>query len=263
MNESLTVIIITCMVLSVLEYLYPARKYSKSRELKENMLWFIFRELLFNLTFGFFVLKLSLYLANSSLISPIKINLNNYSVWLQIFIVVVAFDFSSYLIHFLFHRYNLLYTLHVHHHTSTELTATSSFRQSPYEQLTYGIYFSFLTNCFYTQEIVTIISSTLFIVICLIQHCNIRLPRIPLLIFFIISPHNHLWHHSKNKFKSHGQNFGFIFTIWDRIFGTFYIEQEEPKELGLKYPIKSMNFISLYFFPFRIGKRSTSDELSD
>ncbi len=261
MIESLTIIILVTIVLSILEQIYPQRKYLDKKEFKENILWFIFREIIYNISLGALILKLTSQLNETTFFSGFKFNLSEFSFSIQVIAILILFDFSSYLIHYSLHRFDFLFKFHLHHHSSKTLTSTSAFRQSFYEQALYGIYFSILSNCLTSNQNALYVCTTTFIVFCLFQHSNIALPDNKFFSSFIISPHNHLWHHSRKKIRMHGQNFGFILTIWDKLFDTYYVERQSPFELGLEKPIKNKHFLELYFYPLNIKKflKETND----
>ncbi len=78
----------------------------------------------------------------------------------------------------------------------------------------------------------------------------------------MVTPQSHRVHHSLEP--QHGdRNFGVIFTIWDRMFGTLYANYDEypdtgvlddrfPLEQGLKGLAPVGAFAAQLWFPFRL-----------
>lgn len=50
---------------------------------------------------------------------------------------------------------------------------------------------------------------------------------------WIISPREHAWHHSSDKY---GVNFGGNFNLWDRWHGTHHVSERMPQKLGVALP---------------------------
>jgi sterol desaturase/sphingolipid hydroxylase (fatty acid hydroxylase superfamily) len=67
-------------------------------------------------------------------------------------------------------------------------------------------------------------------------HSNVRIPFARYLELVFVTPRYHFVHHSIDRHLSNS-NFGFLFSLWDRILGTYTdpgtIREDEP--LGLDY----------------------------
>ena len=63
--------------------------------------------------------------------------------------------------------------------------------------------------------------------------------------FFFVTPSHHRVHHATEE-KYLDKNYGSSFIIWDRMFGTFYPEQETPN-YGILKPVDSYNPVKLVF----------------
>lgn len=63
-----------------------------------------------------------------------------------------------------------------------------------------------------------------------LHHTNLRLPRERLLGLLFVVPAQHRAHHSALR-SEHDRNYGAIFSVWDRWFGT--LTMDEPATLGL------------------------------
>ena len=71
-----------------------------------------------------------------------------------------------------------------------------------------------------------------------------------------VSPSNHRVHHAQNK-DYVDANYGGVFILWDRFFGTYKAEKEELKPIyGTSKPLKSWN-------PFKANLDIFSEMLFD
>jgi len=60
------------------------------------------------------------------------------------------------------------------------------------------------------------------------RHSPLRAPRFVSLLF--ITPHEHAWHHSRERTDV---NFGANLSVWDRVHGTFGGDVAAPTSLGV------------------------------
>jgi sterol desaturase/sphingolipid hydroxylase (fatty acid hydroxylase superfamily) len=151
----------------------------------------------------------------------------------QLIAGLLLMDLVSYIVHSLFHRLPFLWEIHKVHHSITQLTAFSSFRHSWFEAPVHMLSSLLVANTLSLSFEVVFILNTCFRFFCVIQHSNVRL-QIPGLDYLIVTPANHALHHSQQMFHPHGQNFSFIFSFWDRFFGTYAEPSRcKPGDLGL------------------------------
>jgi hypothetical protein len=71
------------------------------------------------------------------------------------------------------------------------------------------------------------------------------IPRVKWLEHFLVTPSLHGVHHASDE-KYLDKNYGDVFVFWDKIFGTYQCEEEQPK-YGLTHPIKSYSFLWQHF----------------
>ena len=65
--------------------------------------------------------------------------------------------------------------------------------------------------------------------------------RLGFLEWFLVTPSNHRVHHGQNDYCL-DKNYGGIFSVWDRLFGTYADEREsEPVVYGVRKPLHSWN----------------------
>ena len=67
------------------------------------------------------------------------------------------------------------------------------------------------------------------------------LPKLGPIEWLFVTPSNHRVHHARNKIYV-DRNYGGVFILWDRIFGSFQEElKKEPAVFGLRKPLNSWN----------------------
>jgi alkylglycerol monooxygenase len=71
--------------------------------------------------------------------------------------------------------------------------------------------------------------------------------KLGILEYILVTPSHHRVHHASNE-KYLDKNYGDVFIIWDKLFGTFQKEEDNvPIQYGLTYPLKSYSFLWQHF----------------
>ncbi|WP_299729621.1 sterol desaturase family protein [uncultured Endozoicomonas sp.] len=158
-------------------------------------------------------------------------------VWVLSFILQ---DFFYYWHHRKGHEMNILWAAHSVHHQSEEYNLTTALRQTST---------SFFSGwVFYVPMAVLGIPPHIFLTVSLINllyqywvHTR-HIPKLGWFEWFFVTPSNHRVHHAKNR-KYLDKNYGGVFILWDRLFGTFMEEDEnyEPIRYGTLKPLRSWN----------------------
>ncbi|MBK8279545.1 MAG: sterol desaturase family protein [Saprospiraceae bacterium] len=155
------------------------------------------------------------------------------TIW-QVLIAFLVLDLFYYLYHVVMHRYNLLWKVHAVHHSDTVLNVSTSLREHPFETvIRLSLY---ILCCCAIGPLLWIILFHQFVQVLskIIIHSNIRLPDKfdYLLSFVFITPNMHqVHHHFKRPYTD--SNFGDLFSIWDRLFGTMMYLSKEQVIFGL------------------------------
>jgi sterol desaturase/sphingolipid hydroxylase (fatty acid hydroxylase superfamily) len=146
-----------------------------------------------------------------------------------LFGLVLLDFFGAYLAHFVEHKVKFLWRFHLIHHSDTYIDTTSGNRHHPGESVIRFVFTTlgvFIVGC---PMWMVFMYQTLSVVATQFTHANICLPKKTdqLLSLFMVSPDMHKIHHHY-KLPYTDSNYGNIFSIWDRLFGTFlYLEREK------------------------------------
>jgi alkylglycerol monooxygenase len=156
-------------------------------------------------------------------------------IWL---FALVAYDFSYYWFHRVSHEVNLFWAAHVVHHQSEDYNLGTALRQSGSGLFGFIFYLPWLYIGIPPE--ILFASGALNLVYQFWVHTQ-HVYRIGPLEFVLVTPSNHRVHHAQNKIYI-DRNYGGIFCIWDRMFGTFQDElADDPCIYGIRNPLKSYN----------------------
>lgn len=162
---------------------------------------------------------------------------------LQWLAALLALDLMLYSWHRACHRFNILWMFHKVHHSDLSLNTTTSFRVHCLELfLTTLLKAAFILLTGVDVYTVTVCES-ITVIATLYHHAQITSKFDTWLSRILISPGLHRLHHSRLR-KQHDNNYGAIFSIWDRVFGSLLILPPDTINIGLKN-IKAMNVAEL------------------
>ncbi len=143
--------------------------------------------------------------------------------WLVVFTVaLLAETFANYWIHRMWHGTPLLWRIHRVHHADNAVDLSTSLRNHPLEFAITLPVSAALVLILGTPTSVVVATQTLLLAATLLEHTDIRLPaRLDRgLALVIVTPRVHRLHHNPER-ATHDSNYGELFTLWDRLFGTF------------------------------------------
>ncbi|SFW40657.1 sterol desaturase family protein [Cellulophaga fucicola] len=206
----------------VLEGILPLQRftYKKWRHALPN-LFFTLTTIIINFLLAFLLLKTSDWTVvnNFGIINWLP----EIPLWLYVVAGVMLLDFfGAYLAHFTEHRVKPLWMVHLVHHTDHNVDTTTANRHHPLESV---IRFAFtLMGVFIVGAPmgVVMLYQSLSLIATQFGHANIRLPKKvdAFISYFLVSPDMHKVHHHY-MLPYTDSNYGNIFSIWDRMFGTF------------------------------------------
>jgi sterol desaturase/sphingolipid hydroxylase (fatty acid hydroxylase superfamily) len=150
--------------------------------------------------------------------------------WLYVLLGVLFLDFfGAYLAHFVEHKVKPLWMVHLVHHTDHKVDTTTANRHHPLESMIRFIFTLFGVFLVGTPIYIVMIYQSMSLVFTQFTHANIKMPRAvdKMLSYVIVSPDMHKVHHH-NLLPYTDSNYGNIFSIWDRLLGTYmYLDREK------------------------------------
>jgi len=161
--------------------------------------------------------------------------------WWSWVLAIVFADLTYYWMHRIEHEIRFFWTYHSVHHSSTEYNLTTSLRLAWVEVLIEWLFLiPMLLLGFSAPQIII----ALYIVV--VYQTWIHTEKIGKLGWVdrvFNTPSVHRVHHGSNKYCL-DKNYGGIFIVWDRIFGTYQAEDEKVI-YGITKPVNSSNPIKI------------------
>ena len=158
-------------------------------------------------------------------------------------------DFSYWFMHLLDHRIRLLWSGHIHHHSSREFNFSVGIRSAVFEPA--EKFFFFIPMAIIGFRPLDIV---LMYLLCQTWGTFVHtrtIKKLGLLEYFFTTPSHHRAHHGRNILYL-DKNYGMVLIIWDKIFGTFQPEVEnEPVDFGLLKNIDYKNYFEIIFYELK------------
>lgn len=176
--------------------------------------------------------------------------------WAYVIVGLLLMDFiGAYMAHFTEHKVKPLWMIHLVHHTDHNVDTTTANRHHPLESVIRYIFTLFGVFLVGAPMGIVMLYQSLSLVFTQFNHANIKLPRKldKALSYVIVSPDMHKVHHHY-KLPYTDSNYGNIFSLWDRLCGTYleydrddivygvdtFFNEEENGKIGvlLKQPFR-------------------------
>lgn len=169
---------------------------------------------------------------------------------------------GAYLAHLVQHRIKWMWRFHIIHHTDIYVDTTSANRHHPGESVIRFTFTILAVIIVGAPMWMVFLYQSLSVVFSQFNHANITLPKKvnKLLSWFIISPDMHKVHHHY-MLPYTDTNYGNIFSIWDRIFGTFSILDRSKIIYGVDTHMnvnEHSKLKNLLMIPFQKGRKPTN-----
>ena len=238
-NLSISLALISLFFLLLLEKKRPKLLFPKTvskQSVFTNFSAFLFNNIVLTLIRATSLFFVAQEFAGNGLLSgmqegPLK--------WTLTFLI---YDFAIYLWHVINHQNEFLWRFHKVHHSDQAFNVTTGFRfhvidlliEIPYKCL-------FVITIGVDAHIVLAMEAIQFLFI-LFHHSNIEIPNEEKISRYLITPSLHRAHHSASR-SEHDSNYGIVFSLWDRVFGTRL--EVVPQIIGLEIIIAE-NFIQLF-----------------
>jgi sterol desaturase/sphingolipid hydroxylase (fatty acid hydroxylase superfamily) len=140
----------------------------------------------------------------------------------EIGIGILMLDLAWYATHISMHKFAWMWPFHSVHHSDMAVDVTTTVRQHPVEGIIRYVYLAVFGFAVGISPVAFAIYRVWSALHGLFEHANVRLPQwLDTAITFVFSsPNMHRIHHSKDQCFT-DRNYSNIFSIWDRLFGTF------------------------------------------
>jgi sterol desaturase/sphingolipid hydroxylase (fatty acid hydroxylase superfamily) len=142
--------------------------------------------------------------------------------WLAFASTILLLDLAVYGQHYLLHRVGFLWRVHRAHHTDPEFDVTTALRFHPLESILATSVTLLVILAMGAPPLAVLTWQVLSGALNFIEHVNVRIPSAieRALRLLLVTPDLHRIHHSAAPGESQ-KNFANIFSLWDRLFGTY------------------------------------------
>ncbi|MCB4808871.1 sterol desaturase family protein [Tamlana sp. 62-3] len=245
----------------VLEGIMPlfGKPYKKWKHAIPNI-FFTLTTVVVNLPLAFLLLKSADWVTQNNF--GILNWLPEMPLWLYALLGIFLIDFiGAYLPHLIEHKTKLLWKVHLVHHTDHNVDTTTANRHHPLESLIRYLFTLAGVFIIGTPIAIVFLYQSLSVVATQFNHANIKLPRKvdDWLSYVIVSPDMHkVHHHYRLPFTD--SNYGNIFSVWDRLFGTFMKLDRDKIVYGVDvFPdeVANSNIKTLLAQPFKKYEQQT------
>ena len=158
--------------------------------------------------------------------------------WYWWVIAFVLYDFCYYWNHRFGHEISFFWASHVVHHSSEEYNLTTALRQTSTSLLGWIFYLPLALLGIPVEMLITV--GALNLIYQFWVHTR-HIPKLGWYEWLFVTPSNHRVHHAQNQCYI-DKNYGGVFILWDRLFGTFQEElDDEPPLYGIRKALSSWN----------------------
>jgi sterol desaturase/sphingolipid hydroxylase (fatty acid hydroxylase superfamily) len=201
--------------------------YKKSQHAIPNI-FFTITTIIINFALAFLLLK------TADWVTANKFGILNWlpemSLWFYAILGVFLMDFfGAYLPHFVEHKVKPLWMIHLVHHSDHKVDTTTANRHHPLESVIRFIFTLIGVVIIGAPMGIVMLYQSMSLVATQFTHANIKMPKQvdKILSYILVSPDMHkVHHHFMLPFTD--SNYGNIFSVWDRLLGT-YMELDREK----------------------------------
>ena len=170
------------------------------------------------------------FLALFGITNLVAFQIASWPVWSQFLLLFVLADFIQWNVHRWLHYSPWLWEFHKVHHSVEQMGFSAHLRYHWMETIVYKSVqyiplsmIGFGLDDFFILHLITILIGHL-------NHANVKITYGPLK-YVLNNPVMHLWHHAKEiPAERHGVNYGISLSLWDYLFGTAYIPNQNANE---------------------------------
>ncbi len=170
------------------------------------------------------------FLALFGITNLVAFQIASWPIWSQFLLLFVLADFIQWNVHRWLHYSPWLWEFHKVHHSVEQMGFAAHLRYHWMETIVYKSVqyiplsmIGFGLDDFFILHLVTILIGHL-------NHANVKITYGPLK-YVLNNPVMHLWHHAKEiPAERNGVNYGISLSLWDYLFGTAYIPNQNANE---------------------------------
>lgn len=155
---------------------------------------------------------------------PWPASIGEWPFWARLVLYIVVADFGAYWVHRLAHV-RALWRIHRWHHAPSYMYWLAGARSSVLQQTLFNLPYIFASPLIDVSP--WWLANGLLVLYSMTNswmHMNVRW-RLRGLDWLLVTPRSHHIHHSDNP-AYYNSNFGVLFSVWDRLFGTFTSPRE-------------------------------------
>ena len=163
--------------------------------------------------------------------------------WRGLLLALIVADFLYYWEHRIAHQVRILWTQHAVHHSSRDLNIATALRFGPLEGAWSFLAYLPMVLIGFAPEVV-LASAIIVLAYQTWLHTEL-IGKLGPLEWVLNTPSHHRVHHGCDE-KYLDKNYGGVLIVWDRLFGTFQVEEERPR-YGLTGDFDSRNPLRVWF----------------
>ncbi len=188
---------------------------------------------------------------------------NPSSPWIKYVLMFFVLDFLDYVYHRTMHRVAPFWRFHLVHHTDRKLDVSTTVREHPGETVIRNCFLFFWVFITGASVEILILRQTCQSFANITSHTAFRLsPKVAKVVgWLFVTPNiHHVHHHFQLPYTN--SNYGDVFSIWDRLFGTLTELPAQETVFGLDTHMDeslNSNYLGIVSMPFRNGSGTSND----
>lgn len=205
--------------------------YRKWEHAKVNI-FFTVTTIVVNFSMAFILVKTSDYVTDHKIG---LLHLVNLPLWVFMILGILMMDLiGAWFIHWLEHKVKWMWKFHLIHHTDQQIDTTSANRHHPGESVFRFVFTTMAVIIIGAPMWMVFMYQTMSVVLTQFNHSNIQMPKWldnTLGLLFCTPNIHRIHHHYRQPYTD--TNYGNIFSIWDRIFGTYVMVDNSKLVYGV------------------------------